>query len=321
MANGIKLKTPANKGIHQLAASLLNETAKEVKRLGNEEDKEALHDFRVSVRRLHNFLRTYQDFLTKNKWQECFRQLISDSNKDRDSEVHLLWLNKQAQNEELLDKVRQGVSLMLEHLNNTPTTTPNKINLYNSFDSIAKDFEKYLKKVKLKAKKVSFAQVTAKLIQTQAKKLKSEFEDANNELDKIKIHKARLKVKTLRYTIEPLQKELESAKELVPHLKNSQDILGEINDLQILEIGITQRIKNLTNNWQESLTLSALSNVNPDELKYDLQELEQCQHLAALLNHNYKEQQVLLDSFKEWLVEAENTFWPKLEELVKSLKI
>ena len=82
-----------------LALSYLDETARAQARLTNPDDGEALHDFRVGLRRLRSCVRAYRPFLKgsiSGKMRRRLRALTLDTNAGRDTEVQLAWLRDQA---------------------------------------------------------------------------------------------------------------------------------------------------------------------------------------------------------------------------------
>jgi len=83
---------------HVLALSLLEETATALERMGNSEDDETLHDFRVGLRRLRSAIQAYRPYLKNNvpkKTRKEFRSLAASTNAARDTEVQLAWIRAQ----------------------------------------------------------------------------------------------------------------------------------------------------------------------------------------------------------------------------------
>ena len=80
----------------RLCLGLLAEGAEALDRLG-EGDDEALHDFRVSLRRLRSIIRAYRPFLKGSKPRKLRKRLgalASSTNVARDAEVQIVWLEK-----------------------------------------------------------------------------------------------------------------------------------------------------------------------------------------------------------------------------------
>ncbi|MBX6421399.1 MAG: CHAD domain-containing protein, partial [Nevskia sp.] len=69
-----------------------------VARLGADRDGEALHDFRVALRRLRTAARAYGELaaeLVPDKPRRKLKRLAADTNATRDAEVFAAWLQAQ----------------------------------------------------------------------------------------------------------------------------------------------------------------------------------------------------------------------------------
>ena len=86
--------------------------------MDNEQDGEALHDFRVSVRRLRTWLEAYEDYFEKGVVKRMRKQLgslMTSTNSARDYEVHLAWLKEQ-QGRRLSKLEREGYAIAFDKL-------------------------------------------------------------------------------------------------------------------------------------------------------------------------------------------------------------
>ena len=104
-------------GARRLALKLLDGATASRSRLSNPSDAEALHDYRVALRRLRSCLRAYRKFLRstlKAKTETRLRRLARATNRSRDLEVHLAWLSEQRNR--VAERDRQGVAWMVERL-------------------------------------------------------------------------------------------------------------------------------------------------------------------------------------------------------------
>ena len=75
-----------------LALSFLEDAAKALESLAKGEDPEALHDFRVALRRLRSSSRAYRPYLKgslSKKVGKRLKALASSTNKARDTEVQI----------------------------------------------------------------------------------------------------------------------------------------------------------------------------------------------------------------------------------------
>ena len=92
------LQRPVMEVARQLALGLLADAAQARERLNLRGDAEALHDFRVGLRRVRSVLRAYRPHLEGSiprKLRRRLKQLAQASGASRDLEVHLAWLTEQ----------------------------------------------------------------------------------------------------------------------------------------------------------------------------------------------------------------------------------
>src|SRR6476659_3496150 len=81
-----------------VALDLLSAAARQRGRLGNKRNTEALHDFRVAVRRLRSWLRAFDGWLDDSVSRKALRRLkraARSTNASRDADVRLVWLREQ----------------------------------------------------------------------------------------------------------------------------------------------------------------------------------------------------------------------------------
>ncbi len=100
---------------HGLAQSLFDKASAACERLGKEDD-EALHDFRVALRRLRTHLETHRDHLGKrraNKLRKRLSELVAATNLTRDYEVQRDWIERQIRSHTVSPSQREGLGLIL----------------------------------------------------------------------------------------------------------------------------------------------------------------------------------------------------------------
>ena len=111
------LDLPAKQGARLIALGFLDEAVRTHQRLSGGGDPEALHDFRVALRRLRSSLRAYGAFLTESvsaKTRRRLRRLARATAESRDLEVHLSWLD--TQRPALTARQRTGLLWLRERL-------------------------------------------------------------------------------------------------------------------------------------------------------------------------------------------------------------
>jgi len=91
------LTAPAPSAARRIAMTLLDAASAARERLTNVDDQEALHDFRVAMRRLRSTLRAYQPqlaALVPAKLRRRLRELARATGEARDVEVQIAWLER-----------------------------------------------------------------------------------------------------------------------------------------------------------------------------------------------------------------------------------
>ncbi len=92
------LERPVEEAARLIALSLLNEARAARARLDQPGDIEALHDFRVALRRLRSILRAYRRYLKDSlstPMRRRLRALATATGGSRDAEVRIAWLQAQ----------------------------------------------------------------------------------------------------------------------------------------------------------------------------------------------------------------------------------
>src|SRR5258705_13928839 len=101
------LREPVDRGVRMVALSLIADAEKASEKLiglskqlrdGDAEGDEALHDFRVSIRRLRSWVKAFRpsvdDDVTR-KWRRRLAKIADATRATRDGAVHLEWLRKE----------------------------------------------------------------------------------------------------------------------------------------------------------------------------------------------------------------------------------
>lgn len=172
--------------------------------LGDRRRTQALHDFRVAIRKL----RCWLDLMdVPSQLRDRIRRLTKGTNAARDAEAQLAWLKK--------IHAHSLVSLWQQKVKQTREQARELI--VSSFF----DLEQELQKVIPSATQFRLETAIHKARRDLGKKLAQ----IHGLLNQAEIHHARIAAKRLRYLMEP-----------EPHveLKTLQDILGDLHDLRIL---------------------------------------------------------------------------------------
>src|SRR5688500_16079204 len=111
------LDLPALQAVRHVALDFLDQAAAARERLGDPADSEALHDFRVAIRRLRSTARAYPDELAgsvSRKAARRLRRIARATGASRDAEVQLEWLERQRPS--LYSRHRPGAAWLLDRL-------------------------------------------------------------------------------------------------------------------------------------------------------------------------------------------------------------
>lgn len=239
------LERPPEEGARVLALGLLDEAAGALARLEQGDDPEALHDFRVAVRRLRSSLRAYSGKLETKVVDTALRRLKSlgsQSGGARDLEVQAEWLRAHAH--ELRPTHQRDLRWLASRLESR------KRHAYEGItDGLAAEFERashglremlgaYRALIRLDgaAPAETLSDTTADLVREHTAVLRRRLQAIDSSDADAAAHRARIEVKRLRYLLEPLVGWIDAGKPLLKQLKGLQDLLGELHDLHMLDV-------------------------------------------------------------------------------------
>jgi CHAD domain-containing protein len=243
MAAGLLSRSP-EEGARLLALSFLDQAAEARPRLADAADAEALHDFRVGLRRLRSCLRAYSSQLEDSipgKLARRLKRLAGSTGPGRDTEVQIEWLRGRSPH--LSAHHRAGLAWLLGRL------ADRKREAYGEMeDEVADEFAKveedlrsrlsvYRAEIHLdpKGDRPTLAQATARILHRQVAELEQHLAKIEDADDETEAHQARISAKRVRYLLEPLVEEIPGAGPLVKRFKALQDLLGELHDAHVLE--------------------------------------------------------------------------------------
>lgn len=241
------LAQPAERAARLVALDLLDSATKARQRFDDASDAEALHDFRVGVRRLRSWIRALRPWLTDSTPKRARRRLKKAARltgDSRDAEVHREWII--AQRGALSVRQRRGLTWLLEQVESEKSESDRLVATkgVRAFDraqsTLARKLKTYRSRVDADTDELPrpFASVMAELVRAQAAKLSrrltmiESFDDARN------VHKARLAGKRLRYLLEPIAISVEAAGQFVHELAELQDVLGSWHDVHVFSDSI-----------------------------------------------------------------------------------
>lgn len=226
-----------------MALSYLDEIARAEHRLADPRDSEALHDFRVGLRRLRSCLRAYRASLAESvskKMRRRLRELTLATNAGRDSAVQLEWLQQRAG--QLGPGETEGLAWLVGRLEGRQFDARGKVtaSVVARFARLAGKLRPRLETVHLVVRtgrgqpRPLFSDATAELISSYVEQLGERLEAVGGAESVAEAHAARIAAKRLRYLLEPLPRRVPRVRALVGRLKQLQDVLGNLHDMQVL---------------------------------------------------------------------------------------
>jgi CHAD domain-containing protein len=273
------LDRSADESARLLALTYLDEIGLAERRLADPEDPEALHDFRVAIRRLRSCTRAYRAELqgsVSKQMRRRLRKLTLATNAGRDSEVHLSWLRNQVGR--LGPEHTEGLAWLIGRLEGRQYET-----LDTATSDVGRRFVKLAAKLRSRlgvlriqvrsgrgSERPSFRQVTSDLIRRHAAELGDNLKAVRTAENMAEAHEARIAAKRLRYLLEPLTRRAPGAKGLTAQLKGLQDVLGHLHDMHVISEEIASSLAALSRSPTERASgvesgLRALEQVASDQ--------------------------------------------------------
>lgn len=232
------LELPAERGARLVARELLRRARSLSKRLSAPDDTDALHDFRVALRRVRSWARAYRPYLGKSvpkRARRALRDLAEATNAGRDAEVHLAWIQQASEglSAEQLGGTAWLTGRLEERRDQAYRGAVRKTSTV--FDRVEPALRSPLRRP-ASPDVDRFGAVTATLLQAHAAGLQQRLGQIHGPEDDPAIHAARIRAKRLRYLLEPLERYREEVGGVIQRLRGLQDILGELHDLHVLAI-------------------------------------------------------------------------------------
>ena len=234
------LHEPVEWSARVVALDLLSAAKRHRARLNNKRNTEALHDFRVAVRRLRSWLRALDPWLEGSAPRTQVRRLkkaARATNASRDADVRLVWLR--GQRTVLNPNERRVVSRLIRQISGQRQQSfqNDVLKGADAFDRAQEKLERRLRKYRVLIRHDEdespplFDSVIGQLIREHATELDRCLKAIHNANETRQIHRARIATKRLRYLFDPLENAVPGAKELVDDLGKLQDALGDSHDI------------------------------------------------------------------------------------------
>ncbi|HEU5041090.1 MAG TPA: CHAD domain-containing protein [Gemmatimonadales bacterium] len=235
------LELTADEAARLIALQLLETLRVARERLGSE-DPEALHDFRVALRRLRTALRTYRPQLRDSvgrRPRRRLRRIASSTRESRDLEVHLAWTR--AQRPRLTPRQQLGVDWLIERMERRRGEADAALaeRVERGFDGTIGPLERRLRRYRAtvaldpERHANTAAAVLGARIQQLAGDLEVDLGNVHGIRDEVPAHRARIAAKRLRYALEPIAGRVGGVEPAIERLRGLQDELGDLHDSHV----------------------------------------------------------------------------------------
>ena len=233
-----RLDGPAGLGARALCMALLDTAQETHGQLGDGADANALHDFRVAVRRLRTGLRACEALLPPaagRKPRRKLGKLARATAVAREADVEMTWLA--AHREHAAPKNQPAIDWLVAHV------TERRQGCCAKFSAeVDRPFHKAA--IRLRARLLSrnghcasaeihapLGQAIANLLLAQANALGQALATATRGAEIAAVHIARIEAKRLRYLLDPLRNcQRADSTQVVATLRELQDVLGDLHD-------------------------------------------------------------------------------------------
>lgn len=287
----------AGKGARNQALRLVDRTNKAGRLLVDGKNKEALHQFRVALRRLRTFLRGYDPYLPlTKKMRAALRRIAKRTNAARDLEVSISWLKRQRR--DLNARERIGLQLLLAELERERDKAYLGIRerVLKEWRPIAKEIGRLLRATgKDEPTMQSFAQASAELASEHNYRLEMSLSRLERRQNQKAAHRARIRGKRLRYLLEPICHMAPGVQGALAALKRLQDDLGSLNDSAVLLEQLSKATQSFSaRRAQRLLDLATQNKPDHTRLSTEMRDDALPGLLALARRAKIRQQQVLL---------------------------
>jgi CHAD domain-containing protein len=234
------LELPAPLGVRRIAIGFLDDAVAAHARLAAKEDGEALHDFRVALRRMRSWLRAdaWAGGTPPKKIARRARKIARATSTARDAEVLVAWAtDRQAA---LRPGERRAVRWLGDWLHAREGKTGTAVqSASEDFRELAPHWRESLATVRIEAHidapqpEQPFRQHATTLIRARCDELSAAMAAIRGFKDREAIHRARIAGKRLRYAIEPLAPLVPAGESVITAMKTIQDDFGYFCDRDV----------------------------------------------------------------------------------------
>jgi len=225
-----------------IALGFLDDAVVAAARLRGTAAPDALHDFRVAIRRMRVTVRSYaelRDHVSK-KQRRRLRKLARATNRARDAEVQIAWFNDHAPSFTAEQRAAAARVRARLRAHRRAELARIRARLDGSFARLEHRLRRRLMALRDQppaGRTTSFGAVVAATLVKSAGDLDSHLKAITRGVPTSPhaMHAARIAAKRLRYTLEPVANQVLGGAELIARLKLLQDRFGALTDAHALD--------------------------------------------------------------------------------------
>lgn len=317
------LSSDARRVVRIIGDELLARVRKKAEDLRANEDPEALHDFRVAVRRLRSWLRAFEnefDDTLRGKYRRGLDRIADATRDSRDLEVHIAWVERFARARR--KRTRAGSDWLIARMRGRKARAD--LTLRRVLDEDFARTESGLRKafahytVTRDETPALFARVTAKLVRQQAVAVRSALANVSTIGDRVQGHDARIAAKRLRYLLEPFRDLIDGTGDVVTRLTTLQDDFGALHDAQIFGSEIARALAKVRSS-KESDAARAADDGTPDAVD-DTADSDRADVLEAISRRLHRDENAAFArAVDAWLGDNASDLWPAVETIAVTL--
>ena len=248
-ASSVPVTDPAKRAARVVALGLLRDVLTARDRLDDPSDDDALHDFRVALRRLRTWLRAFRPVLRDTLRGKVMRRLgdIADATgASRDLEVRIEWIDRSRR--QLRGDERKGASWLIKRLRQEKAEYDAELRraLDDNFDKTIRRVDKALSRYEARVEgERSYEEVAGEIVSAHLDALSAAMDGVSSIHDRAQAHVARIAAKRLRYVLEIVAPSGSDQARAMVSLKELQDKLGDLHDAQMFGSQLASRVAEL----------------------------------------------------------------------------
>ena len=242
------LREPSDRGVRLVALSLLADAQKAGDKLrsvsrelrdGDAGSDDALHDFRVAVRRLRSWIRAFQPQFrdaVSRKQRRRLSEIADATGATRDATVHLEWLR--GERRALSARQRVGHTWIRERTQKKRTDGSDAAlsaatEFHAMIAKLTRRLNVYHCDVLAHERPARFGAILAERLLKESESLRGDLAAIHQSTDIDASHRARIAAKRLRYVAEPVSELAGDGDAIIDTLKSLQDALGDLHDVHV----------------------------------------------------------------------------------------